>query len=96
MLISGVQYPKNEPITGQVVKHRMKSQMQKVEMENPEALRAEKPKLPVQNEVPVMSEKSKVIASLTPEEKAKLVDMLARLIIERRKEREKIDQLKKI
>ena len=43
-----------------------------------------------------MSDKSKVIASLTPEEKAKLVEMLARLIIERRKEREKIEQLKKI
>ena len=43
-----------------------------------------------------MSDKSNVIASLTPEEKAKLVQMLARLIIERRKEREKIEQLKKI
>ena len=43
-----------------------------------------------------MSDKSKVIASLTPEEKEKLVEMLARLIIERRKEREKIEQLKKI
>lgn len=43
-----------------------------------------------------MSDKSKVLASLTPEEKARLVQMLARLIIERRKEREKLEQLKKI
>lgn len=43
-----------------------------------------------------MSDKSKVIASLTPEEKAKLVQMLARLIIERRKKQEKLEQLKKI
>ena len=43
-----------------------------------------------------MSDKSKVIASLTPEEKAKLVEMLARLIIERRKKQEKLEQLKKI
>ena len=43
-----------------------------------------------------MSDKSRVLASLTPEEKAKLVEMLARLIIERRKERERLEQLKKI
>ena len=43
-----------------------------------------------------MSDKSRVLASLTPDEKAKLVEMLARLIIERRKERERLEQLKKI
>lgn len=43
-----------------------------------------------------MSDKSKVLASLTPEEKEKLVEMLARLIIERRKERERLEKLKKI
>ena len=43
-----------------------------------------------------MSDKSKVLASLTPEEKEKLVEMLARLIIDRRKERERLEKLKKI
>ena len=43
-----------------------------------------------------MSDKSKVLSSLTPEEKERLVSMLARLIIERRKERERLEQLKKI
>ena len=43
-----------------------------------------------------MSDNSKVLASLTPEEKEKLVEMLARLIIERRKERERLEKLKKI
>jgi len=43
-----------------------------------------------------MSDKSKALASLTPEEKEKLVEMLARLIIDRRKERERLEKLKKI
>ena len=43
-----------------------------------------------------MSDKAKTLASLTPEEKEKLVEMLARLIIERRKERERLEKLKKI
>ena len=43
-----------------------------------------------------MSDKSNVLASLTPEEKEKLVEMLARLIIDRRKERERLEKLKKI
>lgn len=43
-----------------------------------------------------MSDKAKAIASLTPEEKEKLVQMLARLVIERRKERERLEALKKI
>ena len=43
-----------------------------------------------------MSDKSKVLESLTAEEKQKLVQMLARLIIDRRKERERLEELKKI
>ena len=43
-----------------------------------------------------MSDNSKVLASLTEEEKEKLVQMLARLIIDRRKERERLEKLKKI
>lgn len=43
-----------------------------------------------------MSERQKVIENLTPEERKKVVDMLARMIIERRKERERLDGLKKI
>ncbi len=39
---------------------------------------------------------SDALKSLTPEEKQKLVDMLARLIIERRKEKERIEALTKI
>lgn len=43
-----------------------------------------------------MSEKAAVLASLTPEERKKLVEMLARLVIERRKDRERLEDLKKI
>lgn len=43
-----------------------------------------------------MSERQKVIENLTPEERKKVVDMLARMIIERRKEQERLDGLKKI
>ena len=43
-----------------------------------------------------MSDNSKILASLTAEEKERLVQMLARLIIERRKERERLEKLKKI
>lgn len=43
-----------------------------------------------------MSDQQKAIENLTPEERRKVVDMLARLIIERRKEKERLDDLKKI
>ena len=43
-----------------------------------------------------MRDKSDALQSLTPEEKQKLVQKLARLVIERRKEKERLDALKKI
>jgi hypothetical protein len=43
-----------------------------------------------------MSDRSDALKSLTPAEKQKLVQMLARLVIERRKEKERFDALKKI
>jgi len=43
-----------------------------------------------------MSDKRQIIENLTPEERQKVVDMLARLIIERRKEKERLDDLKKL
>ena len=36
------------------------------------------------------------LESLTPEEREKVVEMLARFIIERRKEKQRLDDLKKI
>lgn len=43
-----------------------------------------------------MSERQRVIENLTSEERKKVVDMLAKMIIERRKEQERLDGLKKI
>jgi len=40
-----------------------------------------------------MRDKSDALQSLTPEEKQKLVQKLARLVIERRKEKERLDAL---